>query len=78
MLYHLASHLSTLGKHQTILSLYDSIRSGNLSLPSPRAFFAFLITERLSTTVSEPGTGYEQMDHIAVSARVAQLLQKHA
>ena len=25
---------------------------------SPRAFFAFLITERLSTTISEPGTGY--------------------
>ena len=30
---------------------------GALSLPSPRAFFAFLITERLSTTISEPGTG---------------------
>ena len=29
-----------------------------LSLPSPRAFFAFLITERLSTTISEPATGY--------------------
>ena len=28
-----------------------------LSLPSPRAFFVFLITERLSTTISEPGTG---------------------
>ena len=26
-------------------------------LPSPRSFFAFLITERLSTTISEPGTG---------------------
>ena len=24
---------------------------------SPSAFFAFLITERLSTTISEPGTG---------------------
>ena len=32
--------------------------SASLSLPSPRAFFAFLITERLSTTISEPGTGY--------------------
>ena len=32
--------------------------SAALSLPSPRAFFAFLITERLSTTISEPGTGY--------------------
>ena len=29
-----------------------------LSLPSPHAFYAFLITERLSTTISEPGTGY--------------------
>ena len=28
------------------------------SLPSPRAFFAFLFTERLFTTISEPGTGY--------------------
>ena len=36
------------------------MRTGSvaLSLPSPRAFFAFLITERLSTTISEPGTGY--------------------
>ena len=32
--------------------------SAALSLPSPRAFFAFLFTERLSTTISEPGTGY--------------------
>ena len=32
--------------------------SAALSLPSPRAFFAFLITERLST-ISEPGTGYD-------------------
>ena len=32
--------------------------SAALSLSSPRAFFAFLITERLSTTISEPGTGY--------------------
>ena len=30
---------------------------GALSLPSPRSFFAFLITERLSITISEPGTG---------------------
>ena len=29
-----------------------------MALPSPRAFFAFLITERLSTTISKPGTGY--------------------
>ena len=29
-----------------------------LSLPSPRAFFEFLFTERLSTTISESGTGY--------------------
>ena len=30
-----------------------------LSLLNPRAFFAFLITEpeRLTTTISEPGTG---------------------
>ena len=33
------------------------VGGGALSLPSPRAFFAFLITERLSTTISEPGTG---------------------
>ena len=57
--------------------LSDSIRSENLlkvklrrarlgkgggsGLPSPRAFFAFLITERLSTTISEPGTGYKRV-----------------
>ena len=35
--------------------------SAALSLSSPRAFFAFLITERLSTTISEPGTGYEKV-----------------
>ena len=28
-----------------------------LSLSSPRAFFIFLFTERLPTTISEPGTG---------------------
>ena len=33
--------------------------SAALSLPSSRAFFSFLITERLSTTISEPGTGYQ-------------------
>ena len=33
-------------------------KNAALSLSSPRAFFAFLITERLSTTISEPGTGY--------------------
>ena len=31
--------------------------SAALSLPSPRAFLAFLFTERLFTTLSEPGTG---------------------
>ena len=31
--------------------------SAAMSLPSPRAFFAFLITERLFTTISELGTG---------------------
>ena len=31
--------------------------SAAMSFPSPRAFFAFLITERLFTTISEPGTG---------------------
>ena len=31
--------------------------SAALSLLSPRAFFAFF-TERLSTTILEPGTGY--------------------
>ena len=35
--------------------------SAALSLSSPRAFFAFLITERLSTTISESGTGYRRM-----------------
>ena len=34
--------------------------SAALSLPSPRTFFAFLFTERLFTTTSEPGTGYYQ------------------
>ena len=35
------------------------MRTGStaLSLPSPSAFFAFLFTERLSTTISEPETG---------------------
>ena len=32
--------------------------SGAPSLPSPRAFFAFIFSERLFTTISEPGTGY--------------------
>ena len=35
--------------------------SAALSLPSPRAFFAFLFTERLFTTISEPGTGYKSL-----------------
>ena len=48
--------------------------SAALSLPSPRTFFAFLITERLTTTISEPGTGYslcgysgESMDKILIT-----------
>ena len=41
--------------------------SAALSLPSPRAFFAFLITERLSTTISEPGTGYKWLDFLVFS-----------
>ena len=28
---------------------------------SPCSLFAFLITERLSTTISEPGTGYTEL-----------------
>ena len=38
----------------------ENMRTGSaaLSLPSPRAFFAFLFTGRLFTTISEPGTGY--------------------
>ena len=38
-----------------------------LSLPSPRAFFEFLFTERLSTTIWEPGTGYALMELVLVS-----------
>ena len=34
-----------------------AVAAGKMSLPSPRSFFAFLITERLSSTISEPGTG---------------------
>ena len=34
--------------------------SAALSLPSPRAFFAFLITERLSTAISELSRSLEQ------------------
>ena len=37
------------------------IGSAALSLPSPRAFFAFLFTERLFTPISEPGTGYPDL-----------------
>ena len=36
-------------------------KNAALSLSSPRAFFAFLLTERLSTTISEPGTGYNKI-----------------
>ena len=32
----------------------------NGSLSSPPAFFEFLFTELLFTTISEPGTGYEK------------------
>ena len=32
--------------------------SAALSLPSPRAFFAFFFTERFFTTILEPETGY--------------------
>ena len=42
--------------------------SAALSLPSPRVFFAFLITERLSTTISEPGTGYPGFWEFPLSA----------
>ena len=35
-----------------------AVAARKMSLPSPRAFFAFLFTERLFTTISEPGTGY--------------------
>ena len=45
--------------------------SAALSLPSLRAFFAFLITERLSTTISEPGTGYEDKYKEISSASIA-------
>ena len=38
-----------------------------VSLPSPRAFFVFLFTERLFTTISEPGTlGRDGTDGIDV------------
>ena len=40
---------------QAVKKMHTS--STALSLPSPRAFFVFLFTERLSTTISEPGTG---------------------
>ena len=35
---------------------------GALSLLRSRAFFAFLLTERLFTTILEPGTGYDSTD----------------
>ena len=44
---------------------------GNLALSSPRAFFAFLITERLSTTISEPGTGYRGTSSTACTSASA-------
>ena len=34
-----------------------AVAAGNMSLPSPRAFFAFLLTEVLFTPILEPGTG---------------------
>ena len=41
--------------------------AGEIS-PQPRAFFAFLFTERLSTTISEPGTGYTDGDLLFTSS----------
>ena len=35
-----------------------AVAARKMSLPSPRAFFAFLFTERLFTTISKPGEGY--------------------
>ena len=43
--------------------------SAALSLSSPRAFFAFLFTERLSTTISEPGTGYFRLGNLVSSLK---------
>ena len=34
-----------------------------MSLPIPRAFFASFFSERLFTTISEPGTGYEVVSY---------------
>ena len=47
------------------------MRTGSvaLSLSSPRAFFAFLFTERLSTTISEPGTGYFRLGNLVSSLK---------
>ena len=43
--------------------------SAALSLSSPRAFFAFLFTERLSATISEPGTGYFRLGNLVSSLK---------
>ena len=55
-----------------------TMRTGSaaLSLPSPRAFFAFLITERLSTTISEPGTGYDKMDSLVNDKQTYEVLKR--
>ena len=34
-----------------------------MSLPIPRAFFASFFSERLFTTISEPGTGYKVVSY---------------
>ena len=57
------SHISYF-LEKSLLTISESIKGGGggrknaLSLPSPRAFFSFLFTERLFATISEPGTGY--------------------
>ena len=35
----------------------QAVKKNAYRLRRPRAFFAFLFTERLFTTISEPGTG---------------------
>ena len=51
--------------------LSDSIRSGNLLKVKLRRARAFLSTERLSTTISEPGTGYSRIGYINQSGWVS-------
>ena len=47
-----------MGKGEVAARKMGERASAALSLPRPRAFFAFLFTERLFNTISEPGTGY--------------------